>query len=94
MMNQEKTELIKDMLKKFTDDFSSVDVEFIADLDYPHTIEIITACVDEEDNISTRTVDDLEDLVELFKKFPVGIDYTVKIPSLTGVMTLKSRSGE
>lgn len=94
MMNQEKNELIKDMLKKFTDDFSSVDVEFIADLDYPHTIEIITTCVDEEDNISTRTVDDLEDLVELFKKFPVGIDYTVKIPSHTGVMTLKSRSGE
>lgn len=83
---------VKKLLHKFTEDFSSADIQFIKDLTYPVTIKVLdlsARITPDNDGRYVYVVDDLYDLEDLFKKLPVNCK--VVIPTLMGKMTLISR---
>lgn len=83
---------IKKMLRKFTENFSSVDIQFIMDLEYPTTVKVEdldVALNPDIDGMYIYTIDNLYDLEDIFKRLPVNCK--VVIPTLVGKMTLMSR---
>lgn len=82
---------IKKMLRKFTDDFSNEDIDFIKLLIYPIKITIVNTDLDDEDPNKkiTTEAECLSDIESAFKKLPENCEVT--IPSITGKMRLISR---
>ena len=83
--------LIKKTLSRFTDDFSSEDIQFVKDIDFPKTIKItdLDKGVDDPDRVFVRDVEDLDGLRQLFKKLPINCE--INIPDISGNMVLVSR---
>lgn len=81
----------KNLLSRFTDDFSSVDISFITDLIYPKTVTVIDNAVADSDANKRYSVevDSFSELENMFKKLPQNC--TVIIPDISGKMILESR---
>lgn len=75
-------EIIKKFLKKFTDDFSQEDIDFIKGLEYPHKIQIEDL---ETHDIYTSLLEQASDLLK-YKSFPQNMKLTIKNDDQTMVI--------
>jgi hypothetical protein len=93
MMIEETTEeRVKKAFRKFTDDFSSADVEFVKGLSYPTKVRVTDFDLEkEEENSGTSVylVENLDEILEVFKQSPTNCK--IVIPAIAGKMTLVSR---
>lgn len=79
------------ILRRFTDDYSSADVEFISSLSFPKLVKITDLEAPEQspDREFVREVDDINELNELMKRLPEKCE--ISIPDISNKMRLVSR---
>lgn len=86
---------VKDMLRRFTDDFTGEDASFIMLLDYPLELKMsVTYPESTEAVVSTLNVESFDELENIVKGISQLNETEIEIPGVLGNMKLLSRREE